>query len=167
MPPYHTTDSFHWLCAPIFAHFLSFSIAALYDFSFLWIISIFSSASMSYFTYFHPKSHTVVLCRVVILCSFFLSLLFYFLQGSYLYFHIICSFPYSHINEDTCIKSEPNTNPYLLLFPFRIRFTLVFVQNPILLSPPCMAGSYLASWPLSLLHALPMLKPNQPFSFPI
>lgn len=99
--------------------------------------------------------------------AFFCRSFFYFLQGSYLYFHIICSFPYSHINEDTCIKSEPNTNPYLLLFPFRIRFTLVFVQNPILLSPPCMAGSYLASWPLSLLRALPMLKPNQPFSFPI
>lgn len=60
--------------------------------------------------------------------------LFYFLQGSYLYFHIICSFPYSHTNEDTCIKSEPKTNPYLIHFPFRIHFTFMCFCKRLLFS---------------------------------
>lgn len=42
--------------------------------------------------------------------------LFYFLQGSYLYIHIICSFPCSLINEGTCIKTSSTQIPSSTIF---------------------------------------------------
>lgn len=105
---------------------------------------------------------------VLLSSTTFLYLLLYFLQGSYLYFHIICSSPYSDINENTCIKTEPNTNPYLIHFPFRINFTLMCLYKTSLFSD--LLSWQGVTWLLCYSHcstSYTCYLPNQPFSLAI
>lgn len=113
---------------------------------------------------FSPRISHCYSMPMLLSSTAFLSLLFLFPPGQ-LYFHIICSFPYFHINEDTCIKSKPNTNPYLIHFPFRIHFTLKCLCETPLLSD--LLAWQEVTWPLCYSHCstlYPCYLPNKPYS---